>query len=88
MAKELRERLKELLVQYVKEQKQEASRKRKILEIRDKFRRLKDAANRHATLERAAQEHANRENAEKVKARVASEQAKRDANGTDQSRAA
>jgi predicted Holliday junction resolvase-like endonuclease len=87
MSKDLRERLQQLLVDYVKEQKQEANRKRKIMEIRDKFRRMKEAANRQAQSE-LAKEQALKENAQRVKARVAADQADRDTNASEQRRAA
>ncbi|XZE19352.1 hypothetical protein SH449x_004670 [Pirellulaceae bacterium SH449] len=89
LALELQTHLQELLVAYVREQKELAARNRKIMEIRDKVRRLKDAAKKQVDLQEQAKNDAVREQADKVRARVAADQAERDAQmQTEQRRAA
>lgn len=89
LALELQTHLQELLVDYVREQREVAARNRKILEIRDKVRRLKDAARKQADLQEQAKNDAVREQADKVRARVAADQAERNAQKqTEQRRAA
>lgn len=89
LALELQTHLQELLVAYVREQRELAARNRKIIEIRDKVRRLKDAAKKQSELQEQAKNDAVREQADKVRARVAADQAERDSQmQTEQRRAA
>lgn len=91
MALELQSHLQELLVAYVREQKEIAARNRKIMQIREKVKKLKEAARKHAEKEQAAKDAAVMQQAEKVKSRIAAEQANRQQNaetGVEQRRAA
>ncbi len=80
MALELQSHLQELLVAYVREQKEIAARNRKIMQIREKVKKLKEAARKHAEKEQAAKDAAVMQQAEKVKSRIAAEQANRQQN--------
>lgn len=88
LALELRSHLQELLVAYVREQRELAARNRKILEIRDKVRRLKDAVKKQSELQEQAKNDAVREQADKVGARDAADQAEWDAQMQTQQRRA
>jgi len=91
LALELQSHLQELLVAYVREQKENAARNRKIMEIREKVKRLKDAARRHAEAEQAAKDAAVMQQAEKVKSRMAADLVNKQQNTgevTEQRRAA
>ncbi|MFN7843196.1 MAG: hypothetical protein ACK5YR_18225 [Pirellula sp.] len=74
LAFELQSHLQELLVAYVRKQKEIAARNLKIMQIREKVKRLKDAAKRHADAEQAAKDAAVMQQAEKVKSRIAADQ--------------
>ena len=75
LALELQSHLQELLVAYVKEQKELAARNLKIMQIREKVKKLKEAARRHAEAEQAAKDAAVMQQAERVKSRIAADQA-------------
>ena len=74
LAFELQSHLQELLVAYVREQKETAARNLKIMQIREKVKRLKDAAKRHAQAEQTAKDAAVMQQAETVKSRIAADQ--------------
>jgi hypothetical protein len=74
LAFELQSHLQELLVAYVREQKETAARNLKIMQIREKVKRLKDAAKRRAQAEQTAKDAAVMQQAEKVKSRIAADQ--------------
>ncbi|MCU0712196.1 MAG: hypothetical protein MUC43_09060 [Pirellula sp.] len=88
MSLELQSHLQELLVAYVREQKEIAARNLKILQIREKVKKLKEAARKQAEKEQAVRDAAVMQQAEKVKSRIAAEQANRQQNNADEQRRA
>ncbi|MCU0718412.1 MAG: hypothetical protein MUC83_01815 [Pirellula sp.] len=81
LAFELQSHLQELLVAYVREQKEIAARNLKIMQIREKVKKLKEAARMHAETEQAARDAAVKQQAEKVKSRIAADLANKKPDG-------